>query len=356
MAISLARILAKRPKGDPTGKEWIGLPSLPPATLVAHGGDGAWELSEQPLPEPVDGGICLRLGRTLVARCDMFWEPGMASVWHVSACQEDSEYVPGIAVYLDPHPPCRLCQPCVSGDHARCVEAPVRRWAPGWLPREAVVPPWTLRRGIVDLPPSASERACLFLDPLARVRNALVPPLKRKPRRVAVWGSDLAGVLVGLALERMLPDAVRTWFDPRGTGLESADLWGYQKAGTEATESDPFDLVVVAEGGAAHVEGAWRSLAPRGSILFLAPPDPSAGRLDLGGLWRTNGSVHAGSGVSPDDRAAVADWLPDLTERLERIPLLELPFAQAAQVHAVLRERPDILGVALVADDFSPEA
>jgi len=355
MTISLARILAKRPKGDPSGKEWIGLSSLPATTLVLAREDCTTTVSEAPLPEPFDDGICLHLQRTLVARCDRFWEPGMASVWHVSACQEDSEYVPGIAVYLDPHPPCRLCQPCVSGDHSRCVEVPVRRWAPGWLPLEAVVPPWTVRRGIVDLPPAASPRACLFLDPLARIRHALAPSLKRKPRRIAVWGSDLAGVLTGLVLERMLPDAVRSWFGPRGIGLESHELWGYHHAAEALTESDMFDLVVATDGAAACVEGALRSLAPRGSVLFLAPPDSASSPLDLGALWRTGASVHAGSGCSPDDRATVADWLPDMGERLERIPLVELPFADAAQADAVLRERPEILGVALVAG-LNPEA
>jgi threonine dehydrogenase-like Zn-dependent dehydrogenase len=207
----------------------------------------------------------------------------------------------------------------------------------------------------VDLPPTAGPRACLFLDPMARIRHALAPLLKRKPRRVAVWGSDLAGVLTGLALERMLPDAVRTWFDPTGTGLESSEVWGYQRAAENVSESDEFDLVIATEGAAACVEGALRSLAPRGSVVFLAPPDSSSNQLDLTTLWKKAGSIHAGSGGSPDDRAAVADWLPDLSRRLEGIPLVELPFAEAAQAEVVLRERPEILGVALVAD-LSPEA
>lgn len=356
MSISLARILAKRPKGDPGGKEWVGLSSLPGTTLVLDVENGSWRAIEAAVPAPVDGGIRLRLAATLVARCDRFWESGMASVWEVSACQEDSDYVRGVGVFVDPHPPCMLCQPCVAGDHVRCVESGVRRWAPGWLPRDVVVPPWTLRRGMHDLPPTASLRACLFLDALARIRHAIAPLLKRKPHRIAVLGSDLVGVLTGLALERMLPDAVRAWFDPRGTGLDEAELWGYQSAAAWATESDKFDLVVATDGAAAIVEGALDLLSPRGSILFLAPPDPTALPLDPGALWRRSGSVHAGSGCSPDDRRAVGGWVADLTPRLERIPVEEIPFEQADRADDVLRARPDLLGVVLVAPPINPEA
>lgn len=353
MSIPLARILAKRPKGDPSGKEWIGLSSLPGTAPVLACAEGAWSVSEEPLPEPVDGGICLRLDRTLVARSDGFWEPGMATVWRVAACQEESEYVPGIAVHLDPHPPCQLCAACAAGDHERCVEAGVRRWAPGWLPRDAVVPPWTLRRGILDLPPSASAQACLFLDPLARLRRSLAPVLKPKPHRIAVWGTDLAGVLAGLALERMLPDAERTWIGPRGG--ETGEAWGYQRTLSEVPEGEAFDLAVATEPDPASVEGALRHFAPRGSVLLLASPDPSGRSFDLGDLYRRGGSIHAGSAGAPDDRAAAARWLPDLAGRLERIPVAELPFARAAEAVSVLRDRPEILGVALV-PDLSPGA
>ncbi len=348
MSIPLARILARRPKSASAGDEWIGLSSLPPTTLAIEREGGSWRVASVPLPAPVDDGICLGLRRTLVARSDRFWEPGMASVWEVLACQEDADLVPGVPVFVDPHPPCLLCGPCVAGHHAQCLEARVRRWSPGWLSRETVVPPWTLRRGLLELPPRVGERANLFLDGLSRIRHALVPLARNRPRRIAVVGSDLAAVLTGLVLERLLPDAERTWIRDGGEESRGGESWGFQKTLPLAGTGEEYDLVVGTDGAPEAVTAAYRTLGPEGHVVFLAPPDSEVVPLEFAALWGRGGSVHVAVGCSPDDRVAVVAWLTDLAGRLETLPVAELPFDQAAEAQNMLRDRPDLLGVELV--------
>ena len=84
-------------------------------------------------------------------------------------------------------------------------------------------------KGVLELP-AVPIRSRVFLHPLAKVRHALARTPARSPRRIAVLGADLAGVLAGLALERMHPDSVRCLVDPVSTRLDDADRWGYRCA------------------------------------------------------------------------------------------------------------------------------
>lgn len=354
MSIALAKILAKRPVGDPHGKEWVGLSAVPTESF-AFGSDGYRDGARLVVPPVSDGGLALRLGQTLVARSDRFWEAGMASVWQVMACQEDSEYVPGVGVFLDPHPPCQLCEPCAAGHHELCVESGRRRWEPGWLGCDMVVPPWTVHRGILDLPPTASLRACLFLDALARIRHRLAPVLKTKPRRVLVLGTDLIGVLAGLVLERLLPDSQREWFDVREGSTLAGERWGYHRTRQDGFESTQADLVIVTDGTGSQVEMAMRNVAIGGAIVFLAPPEPGVESFDLTMFWKRGLSIQGTVGCSGQDRRVVAHWLPDLSDRLLEIEVANLPFEQASSAREILDSRPEILGVVLV-NQLEPEA
>jgi threonine dehydrogenase-like Zn-dependent dehydrogenase len=349
MPIPLSRILAKRPRGGAHGKDWIGVLGLPEATLSMGGTIGAWNPRLEPLPLPPDEGLGLGLQECLVTRYDGIWSRGVGAVWQVLACQEDSDFVPGVNVFQDPSPPCMLCQACASGDHAGCVEMDRRRWSPGWLSRETVVGPWAVGRGLLELPARASVRACLYLDALARIRHGLKCIGRLRPNRVAVFGSDLAGLLTGLALEREYPDSTRSLVCERGTGRETFRELGYHRQATDAERlvGAAPQLVVVTTSRTESVQQALAVCARGGTVLLMVPPQSEPDPFRFADLWARGMRIVSGGGVSPDDRVAVNEWLEDMGKRLESLPVAEIPFDRAAQAAALLETNPELVGVVL---------
>lgn len=352
MPATLARILMRRPRNDVLGKDWIGRSSLPPTTLSMGDEVGIWSPREAVFPPPPDEGIAVVLKEALVTRLDARWEPGLAVAWEVAACQEDSPLVPGIGIHVDPHPPCMLCTPCNDGRHVDCRSSDRRRWSPGWIARHMSLPAWVVGRGVLELP-AVPIRSRVFLHPLAKVRHALARTPARSPRRIAVLGADLAGVLAGLALERMHPDSVRCLVDPVSTRLDDADRWGYRCAAASEEEvpsrlGGAPDLVVLAE---CRPDGLRRamSLCGNGGVVLLldSPSDGDAECLD--GIWRRGLSLVSGSGLSPDDLATAASWLPDLSGRLVDIPVGTRPFEEAASAQADLSVDPTLRAIVLTA-------
>ncbi len=350
MPLSLTRILAQRPRDGSRGLEWNGRGGLPSQTLSMGSTVGEWLPTLVDLPQPMDEGLVIGLESALISRSDKL-EPGVAAVWNVLACQEDSEYVPNVRIFLDPHPPCRLCEACASGNHWKCIEVQSRRWHPGWIAREMVVPPWTVRRGVCDLPARATVRSCLYLDPISRIRNGLTNVLKSKPKRVAVCGADLLGILTGFVLERMLPDSIRCLIDPIEARLGLAREAGFHQVASHAEGArlameDAPNLVVVTDGEASFSK-ALDLCAVGGTILLLVRPEGDLQPVGLDKIWQKSLRVMAAVGCSPSDREVAAHWIEDLDVRLGMIPVMELPFEQAALAQGRLDADPTRLAVVL---------
>jgi len=310
---------------------------------------GEWNPRLVPLVLPPDEGLALGLQECLVTRFDGIWQGGIASVWQILACQEDSEFVPGVRVFLDPSPPCMLCQACSEGNHGNCVEVGRSRWAPGWMSRETVVGPWAVGRGLLELPPRASVRASLYLEPLARIRHGLKALGKFRPKRIAVLGDDLAGLLTGLALEREFPDSSRSLVCETNVRVDSHREFGFHRAlgPTDSLEAFSPQLVVVTGGKTEFVNQAFAACAQGGTVLLLVPPEREPRSLRIADLWQRGLRVASGGGVSPNDRGAVNDWLEDLAKRLETLPVAEIPFERAQEAAGILEAQPELVGVVL---------
>lgn len=349
MPIPLSRILANRPRGGAQGKEWIGVLGLPETTVSMGEVAGEWNPRLVPLVLPPDEGLALGLQECLVTRHDGIWQTGVAAVWQILACQEDSEFVPGVRVFQDPSPPCMLCQPCAEGNHANCMEAGRFRWEPGWMSRESLVGPWAVGRGLTELPARLSVRAGLYLEPLARIRHGLKAIGKFRPNRIAVLGDDLAGLLTGLALERAFPDSSRSLVCEAVDRSVAHREFGFHRVLglTDSLEAFSPQLVVVASCRSEFVDQAFAACAQGGTVLLLMPPRTEPDSLRMADLWRRGLRVVSGFGVSPDDRHVVNDWLEDLAKRLESLPVAELPFERALEAPGILEAQPELVGVVL---------
>lgn len=354
MPVTLARILSRRPRDVKQGDEWIGKSSLPETTLSMGGVEGIWAPEIVASTPVADQGLAVVLRECLVTRHDDDWGAGACAAWEVSACQEDSEFVPGIGVHVEPHPPCLLCEPCVAGNHLHCIQAGRRHRDPGWIARDMVLPAWTANRGLLEAPARASVRSRLFAHPLARARHALAGAQKGGFAKVAVLGADLPGLLAGLVLERTIPGSMRCLVDSCRGRLESSDRWGYHAA-VESVADVAFgvggapDLVVVATDRPDSFGQALEICATGGTILLMTAGADSAPELDGREIWRRGLSIRSGRGLSPDDLRSAMSWLPDLRIRLESVPVVQIPFEEAAQAQGLLASDPVLAGVVLVA-------
>ncbi len=354
MTVTLARILSRRPKDGRRGEEWIGKSSLPEATISMGMVEGAWMpeiVQSAPVP---DQGLAVVLRECLVTRFDKDWGAGAGAAWEISACQEDSDFVPGIGVHVHSHPPCLLCEACVSGNHLHCIQSGRLHRAPGWIARDMVLPAWTVRRGLLEAPAAASNRSRSFAHPLAMARHALAASVKGGFGKVAVLGADLPGLLAGLVLERTLPGSARCLVDSCRERLDAAERWGYHAvAESVADAASPLggapDLVVVATDRSDSVRQALGICAIGGTVLLMAPGGDEGRDVDWTSVWKRGLSIRSGHGLSPDDLLAVMDWLPDLGARLESIPVASIPFEEASRAQGLLASDPLLAGVVLVA-------
>lgn len=355
MLVTLGRILSRRPRDCDRGEEWIGKSSLPATTLSMGTREGEWSPEIVPLPPVSDQGVAVVLRECLVTRHDGQWGAGAAAAWEVSACQEDSELVLGIGVHVDPHPPCLLCGPCVSGNHLDCIQSGRRHREPGWIARDMVLPPWSVNRGLLEMPGAASGTSRLLAHPLAWTRHALAGAQKAGFGSVVVLGADLPGLLAGLVLERTLPGSTRCLVDSCRGRLEAADRWGYHAAVGSVAELascgvEAPDLVVVADDRSDSLRQALELCATGGTIvLATAGPEDGHGEVDWKELWRRGLSIRSGRGLSPEDLRVAMSWLPDLRSRLESVPVLRIPFEEASRARDALASDPVLAGVVLVA-------
>lgn len=356
MPVTLGRILSRRPRDREQGDEWIGKSSLPATTLSMGTREGEWSPETVPLPPVADQGLAVVLKECLVARCDDQWGAGAAAYWEVSACQEDSELVPGIGVHVDPHPPCLLCGPCVSGNHLHCIQSARRDRGPGWIARDMVLSAWSANRGLLEVPASASGLSRLFGYPLARARHALAGVQKGGFGNVAVLGADLPGLLAGLVLERTVPGSTRCLVDSCQARLEAAERWGYHAAVRSVADigsrgAGAPDLVVVATDRADALGEALEICATGGTILLATAgsDDGPRDKVDWREVWRRELTIRSGRGLSPDDLRTAMSWLPDLRTRLESVPVVRIPFEEASRARGLLASDPHLAGVVLVA-------
>lgn len=354
MTVTLARILSRRPMDGERGSEWIGKSSLPETTLSMGTLEGAWALEIVGLPQVPDQGLAVVLRECLVTRCDDDWGAGACAAWEISACQEDSDFVLGIGAHVHPHPPCLLCEPCISGNHLHCIQSGRAHRDPGWIARDMVLPAWTVRRGLFETPAKASIRARSFVHPLAMARHALAASRKGGIGKIAVLGADLPGLLAGLVLERILQGSSRCLVDSCRGRLDAADRWGYHATAESVADvarclGGAPDLVVVATARPGSVRQALEICATGGTVLLMSPGTDEGGDVDWKSVWKRGLSIRSGHGLSPDDLLAVMDWLPDLGARLESIPVVSLPFQEASRARGLLASDPALAGVVLVA-------
>lgn len=186
--------------------------------------------------------------------------------------------------------PCGSCERCLAGHGSTCAEFAQLRIDPGGFAER-------LRAThVVPLPGSFDELDGIWVEPLACVLRAA----DRVPRGAAhVVGCGAIGQLWVQVLAHRGDHVSAS--DPRDDRLRRA-----LELGASASDPEVGAVVLTAHGG---VERALASLAPGGTLLVFASPEPAS----LDAVYRSELHVVGSRSALPEHFAAAIDLLPLLT-------------------------------------------
>ncbi|MGO9118206.1 MAG: alcohol dehydrogenase catalytic domain-containing protein [Desulfomonilaceae bacterium] len=214
----------------------------------------------------------------------------------------------GDRVFVSHHVPCNMCRYCLAGHHSVCDTLASTNFDPGGFSEYLRVPAINVRNGVYELPDQMSYDQAVFIEPLACVFRGQLHAGWIPGRRVAIFGTGIAGLLhVQLAKIAGASRIIAVDINPRRLAA-AADLGAdiTLPAGDDLLErlkennnGRLAELVIVSAGAPQAIQQAFGAVDRGGTILFFAPSDPGA-KVDMpfNDLWRkeiTMTSAYAGS-------------------------------------------------------------
>ena len=242
-------------------------------SMIALWFDGKLTLREVPKPGPRTGealiqvmlaGICDTDIQILQGYSNFQGIPGHEFVGRVVECDR-SEWL-NKRVVGEINVACGACDWCRRelGRHCphRTVVGIVNR--PGAFAEFLALPTGNLH----EVPESISDRAAVFVEPLAAAAEILEQMRLEPGVSVAVLGDGKLGLLVAQVLRHA--GAQVTVIGKHGWKLELARGWGIKAVEAKAAELAPasFAMVVEATGSPAGLEEALRLVEPRGTVVM----------------------------------------------------------------------------------------
>jgi L-iditol 2-dehydrogenase len=214
----------------------------------------------------------------------------------------------GDRVFVSHHVPCNMCRYCLAGHHSVCDTLASTNFDPGGFSEYLRVPAINVRNGVYELPDQMSYDQAVFVEPLACVFRGQLHAGWFPGRRVAIFGTGIAGLLhVQLAKIAGASRIIAVDINPRRL-VAAADMGAdiTLPAGgdllerlQENNDGRLAELVIVSTGAPQAIQQAFGAVDRGGTILFFAPSDPGA-KIDMpfNDLWRkeiTMTSAYAGS-------------------------------------------------------------
>lgn len=230
----------------------------------------------------------------------------------VAAGRAVRQFAAGDRVFTIHHVPCGECPECLSGHPTACVTFhTVNNFEPGGFSEYLKVKGKSVETGTLKLPPELSDEQGTFIEPLGTVLRSLRASGLEAGDNVLVLGSGLSGLL-HIKAARALGAGSIVASDVHDFRLAAARRFGADHA-VHAREDVPAFVrkvgggrlarrVFVCTGAVAAAEQALKSVAPGGTVVFFAVPEPGqALALDLNPHWRNDVALKTSYGSAPQD-------------------------------------------------------
>ncbi len=229
-------------------------------------------------------------------------------------------YKKGDKVFVSHHVPCFECHYCRQGHHTACNLLHNTNYDPGGFSEYVRIPSINIeKKGVIQLDKSVSYEEGVFIEPLGCVCRAQRLANVKKGLTVVIIGSGVSGILhVQLAKLRGAEKVFAT--DINEYRLNKAKEFGAD-AIFNATEDIPTkikelnntllaDIVIVCTGALSAANQALKSVAPGGTIIFFAVPEPGVMlQVPINEYWRNEITIMTSYGAAPDDLQEAYTWI-----------------------------------------------
>jgi L-iditol 2-dehydrogenase len=339
------------------------LPSLTRAVVFHRPGDV--RLERVPLPAPGPGDLVVR-----IRACGLC--PGEAMDWYMArkaplalghepvgeiihAGSRVRGFAVGDRVFMHHHAPCLRCSRCRRGDFVHCATWRGTRLHPGGVSEFAVVPAEIVRGDTLALPPTLSDDAGTFVEPLATVVKSLRRGVLRPGDSVLVIGLGVMGLLhVMLARRRGAGTIIAADRVPvrlaraAEVGADAAVDVGDRPlpdAVRDLTDGDGANLVIVGPGTVEAIQSGFDSAAPGGTLILFTPADRDvAWPFPVHDAYFREVTITPSYSAGPDDTAEALHLLLDGLPA-EKLITHRLPLERAAEGYRLVREAKTALKV-----------
>jgi L-iditol 2-dehydrogenase len=229
-------------------------------------------------------------------------------------------YKKGDKVFVSHHVPCFECHYCRQGHHTACNLLHNTNFDPGGFSEYVRIPSINIeKKGVIQLDKSVSYEEGVFIEPLGCVCRAQRLANVKKGLTVVIIGSGVSGILhIQLAKLRGAEKVFAT--DINEYRLNKAREFGADVV-FNATEDVPTkirelnnqflaDIVIVCTGALPAANQALKSVAPGGTIIFFAVPEPGVMlQVPINEYWRNEITIMTSYGAAPDDLQEAYSWI-----------------------------------------------
>lgn len=221
------------------------------------------------------------------------------------------DYKVGDRVFVSHHVPCNDCYYCLNGNHTACDTLHRTNYDPGGFAEFIRVPQINVDRGVYILPDHISYEEGTFIEPLACVVRGQRLARLKPGQTVLVIGSGISG-LIHIALAKALGAGKIFATDITEYRLKAAERFGadavmnakedVQKLLLALNDKRLADLVIVCAGSITASTAALACIAPGGTGLFFAVPEPEFEvPVPMNDMWRNEITLMTSYGAAPCD-------------------------------------------------------
>jgi L-iditol 2-dehydrogenase len=248
------------------------------------------------------------------------------------------DFKAGDRVFAPHHVPCLSCHYCLNGNTTVCHTLHTTNFDPGGFAEFVRVPALNLPRGTVKLPAGMSFEDGVFIEPVACVVRGQRTLGVRPGLTMLILGSGFSGLLhLALAkatgISRVITTDVSDWrlnlARKLGATLSIKATDDVPGRVREVNDGRLADLVIICTGAVSAFDQAMAAVAPGGSVLCFATPEPGVNvSVPINDFWRNSITIKSSYACDPYDISLAVDLIaahrfpiPDLITH--RLPLEE---------------------------------
>jgi L-iditol 2-dehydrogenase len=298
-----------------------------------------------PVPRPGPGEVVIRVSACGLCGSDALqWYVatkapvvlGHEPVGTVAAVGDGvTHLVEGERVFVHHHAPCMQCAECERRLWSNCATWRGTQLDPGGFAEYARVPAVNVAHDVLPLPPSLSDEAATFIEPLACCIRAVDKARLRAEDSVLIIGLGAMGLLLG-QLAAVRGARVVLGSDPLVARRAGAADFGIvaidaddamSERVREHTDGRGADVVIVTPGTPAAVSAGIAAAAPGGRVVCFTPLEPGRGiDLDLSTMYFREIELLQSYSCGPDETRVALELLVGDTIRTaplvtHRVPL-----------------------------------